>query len=126
MPGPPRSKALTAYFIRIGYYDSEGCLDTLDYAISSDEILKEALFIPNVFTPNGYGINDVFRVTGSEECIMEMSIYDRWGNLLYTTQTAPFVWDDRVKGGEPAGEGAYVYLIRFSRFVRAGTVSLIR
>lgn len=57
---------------------------------------------------------------------MEMSIYDRWGNLLYTTQAAPFVWDGRIKGGELASEGAYVYLIRFSRLVRAGTVTLIR
>jgi gliding motility-associated-like protein len=55
-----------------------------------------------------------------------MSIYDRWGNLLYATQTAPFVWDGRIKGGELASEGAYVYVIRFSRFVRAGTVTLIR
>lgn len=130
---PPGTRTWTAllqsphrYFIRVGYYDSEGCLDTLEYTVASDEILKDALFIPNVFTPNGDGINDVFRVMGSEECIIEMSIYDRWGNLLYTTQTAPFVWDGRVKGGELANEGAYVYLIRFSKFVRAGTVSLIR
>lgn len=121
---PLRSPYL--YFVRIGYYDSGGCLDTLEYTISGDDILKNALFIPNAFTPNGDGINDVFRVTGSEECILEMSIYDRWGNLLYTTQTAPFVWDGRIKNGEPASEGAYVYLIRFSKFVRAGTVSVIR
>jgi len=114
------------YHVTVGYYNSEGCIDTLHYTLSSEEILKKALFIPNVFTPNGDGINDVFRVIGSEDCLIEMSIYDRWGNLLYATQTAPFVWDGRIKGGELASEGAYVYLIRFSRFVRAGTVTLIR
>ena len=114
------------YHISIGYYDSEGCPDTLHYSITSDEILKQALFIPNVFTPNGDGINDVFRVIGSEDCLLEMSIYDRWGNLLYTTQTAPFVWDGRLRNGELASEGAYVYLLRFTKFVRAGTVTLIR
>ncbi len=114
------------YHIIVGYYNSEGCPDTLHYTLSSDEILRKTLFIPNVFTPNGDGINDVFRVIGSEDCLIEMSIYDRWGNLLYTTQTAPFVWDGRIKGGELASEGAYVYLIRFSRLVRAGTVTLIR
>ncbi len=114
------------YSIQVGYYDSEGCLDTLYYTLSSDDILKRALFIPNAFTPNGDGINDIFRVTGSEECLIEMSIYDRWGNLLHTTQTAPFIWDGRVRNGELASEGAYVYVLRFSKLVRAGTVSLVR
>jgi hypothetical protein len=110
----------------VGYYDSEGCPDTLHYTLSSEEVLRKSLLVPNVFTPNGDGVNDVFRVLGAEECLLEMSIYDRWGNLLYTTRTAPFVWDGRVRNGELATEGAYVYLLRFSKFYRAGTVTLIR
>jgi gliding motility-associated-like protein len=114
------------YHILVGYYDSEGCPDTLHYTLSSEAVLQKSLFVPNVFTPNGDGVNDVFRVFGSEECLLEMSIYDRWGNLLYTTRTAPFVWDGRLRNGELANEGAYVYLLRFSKFHRAGTVTLIR
>jgi len=98
----------------------------LSYELTSDEAVKKALFIPNVFTPNGDGVNDVFRVVGSEACVQELAIYDRWGRELYVTRTAPFVWDGRVKGGEPAAEGAYVYVIRFAGFVRAGTVTLVR
>jgi gliding motility-associated-like protein len=115
-----------AYEGLVGYRDSEGCLDTLRYRLLSDEALERALFIPNVFTPNGDGVNDLFRIVGSVECLLEMSIYDRWGNLLYTTRTAPFAWDGRVKQGEPANEGTYVYLLRFEKYVRAGTVTLVR
>ncbi|RMF51209.1 MAG: PKD domain-containing protein, partial [Bacteroidetes bacterium] len=114
------------YRLEVIYLDREGCRDTLSYELTSDEAVKKALFIPNVFTPNGDGVNDVFRVVGSEACVQELAIYDRWGRELYVTRTAPFVWDGRVKGGEPAAEGAYVYVIRFAGFVRAGTVTLVR
>lgn len=114
------------YQLQVFYLDSEGCLDTLDYRLSGTEATQRALFIPNVFTPNGDGINDVFRITGSEACVQELFIYDRWGRELYRTSTAPFVWDGRLRGGELAAEGAYVYVIDFEGFVRAGTVTLLR
>lgn len=114
------------YQVIVGYFDSENCLDTLIYTISGDELVKRALFVPNAFSPNGDGINDVFRITGSLECILELSIYDRWGNLLYVTNSVPFSWDGRLRSGELAPEGAYVYVIRFADLVRAGTVSLLR
>ncbi|GIV26077.1 MAG: hypothetical protein KatS3mg026_1769 [Bacteroidia bacterium] len=114
------------YQLQVLYLDSEGCLDTLDYRLPGAEAVKRALFIPNAFTPNGDGVNDVFRITGSEACVQELAIYDRWGRELYRTNTAPFVWDGRIKGDETAAEGAYVYVIHFAGFVRAGTVTLLR
>jgi len=110
----------------VTYLDKEGCRDTLIYTLTAEEAVKKALFIPNVFTPNGDGVNDVFRIVGSEACIQELTIYDRWGRELYHTRTAPFEWDGRLKEGEPATEGAYVYVIRFAGFVRGGTVTLVR
>lgn len=114
------------YEVEVIFWDSEGCLDTLTYSVSSEGIISRALFIPNVFTPNGDGINDVFRIVGSVECVQEMSIYDRWGQELYVTRTAPFVWDGRLRNGEVAKEGAYVFVVRFRGFTRAGTVTLLR
>jgi len=114
------------YRLEVTYLDKEGCRDTLIYTLTAEEAVKKALFIPNVFTPNGDGVNDVFRIVGSEACIQELTIYDRWGRELYHTRTAPFEWDGRLKEGEPATEGAYVYVIRFAGFVRGGTVTLVR
>lgn len=114
------------YQVQVVYLDNMGCIDTLSYAVSSDAVISKALFIPNVFTPNGDGINDVFRIVGSVECVQELAIYDRWGRELYVTRVAPFVWDGRVKGGDMASEGAYVYVIRLRGITRAGTVTLVR
>ncbi|MCX8112217.1 MAG: PKD domain-containing protein [Bacteroidia bacterium] len=115
-----------SYEVQVFYADNQGCLDTLRYSISSDQVVARALFIPNVFTPNGDGVNDVFRVIGSYDCLQELTIYDRWGRELYTTRTAPFAWDGRLPSGEVAPEGAYVYVIRLRGHVRAGTVTLLR
>ncbi|MCX7606246.1 MAG: PKD domain-containing protein [Bacteroidia bacterium] len=114
------------YRVEVVYIDQEGCVDTFRYALDSDLAISRALFIPNVFSPNGDGINDVFRILGSPECIQELIIYDRWGTELYSTRVAPFQWDGRTRAGERLPEGAYVYLIRFRTFSRAGTVSLLR
>ncbi|MCS7162005.1 MAG: PKD domain-containing protein [Bacteroidia bacterium] len=115
----------TTYTITLVYLDEVGCLDTLRYTLTADFLIGRALFVPNVFTPNGDGINDVFRVLGHAECVEELAIYDRWGQEIYRTRVLPFVWDGR-RGGEMAPEGAYVYVIKLRGFVRAGTVTLLR
>ncbi len=90
--------------------------------------------IPNVFTPNGDGMNDYFfprdvltsRLTG-----FTMSVYNRWGQKIYeTNQTSGRGWDGRFNG-ELQPEGVYVYVIlavidgsRTERF--QGNVTLLR
>lgn len=67
--------------------------------------------VPNVFTPNGDGMNDEFRVAYRSIREFHCWIYNRWGHLVYS-------WDDPAKGwdgtinGRPAPEGAYYYVIR--------------
>ncbi|MGQ9864491.1 MAG: PKD domain-containing protein [Bacteroidia bacterium] len=105
---------------------SKECYDTLHFAFSVEEIAARTIFIPNVFTPNSDGINDVFEIRGQEQsCAKSLSIYDRWGNLLYQTTTSPLRWNGTLEG-KPAPEGTYVYVVDFTTFRRAGTVSLIR
>lgn len=114
------------YVVRVIYLDNLFCPDTLSYSFSSEALLERSLFVPNVFTPNGDGVNDVFRIVGSPECVQELAIYDRWGRELYVTRTMPFIWDGRLSNGELAPEGAYVYVIRLTNYVRGGTVTLLR
>ncbi|MBK9104540.1 MAG: gliding motility-associated C-terminal domain-containing protein [Saprospiraceae bacterium] len=69
--------------------------------------------IPNVFSPNGDGINDIFSVSfGSDLQVtaMEGSIFDRWGNLVFNSQSIPFTWDGYF-AGEILMPGVFVYTV---------------
>ena len=69
--------------------------------------------IPNVFTPNGDGINDVFLVNTSYVTEINMIIYDRWGlKISETASINPTVWDGRTKGGHIVDDGTYFYVIK--------------
>ena len=65
------------------------------------------LFFPNCFTPDGDGINEVFGPGTRYIEHFEMSIYDRWGQLVYSTQDLNNPWDGKV-GGADAPTSVYV------------------
>ena len=70
------------------------------------------LYIPNAFSPNGDGVNDVFSVTGMFITEFSMLIYDRWGNRIYETDDITAPWDGKINNGtEPALQDTYVYVI---------------
>ena len=94
------------------------------------------IYIPNVFSPNDDGINDVFSVSvGSDLQVTSMhgSIYDRWGNLVYSDEAIPFIWDGYF-AEEIVMPGVYVYRIKVkyidqgveTEVVLAGDVTLVR
>gem|GEM_PF-347381 len=72
------------------------------------------LDIPNVFTPNGDGINDYFfprEMTARGITRFHMQVFNRWGQLVYETrQTAGYGWNGTVNG-LPASQGVFVYLV---------------
>ncbi len=71
------------------------------------------VYIPNAFSPNGDGINDLFMP--STNCNFqdyEMRIFDRWGTLIYQTRNANSGWNGMYRGQE-AESTAYVYYIRY-------------
>ncbi len=75
-----------------------GCMDSTNKEII---ILEDyAIYIPNTFTPNADGINDLFfpQGIGINPDNYEMWIFDRWGNLIYKTNTWPGGWDGTVQG----------------------------
>ena len=94
------------------------------------------IYVPNVFSPNDDGINDVFSVSvGSDLQVTSMhgSIYDRWGNLVYSDEAIPFIWDGYF-AEEIVMPGVYVYRIKVkyidqgveTEVVLAGDVTLVR
>ena len=76
-------------------------------------IIPEVLF-PNVFTPDGDGINDVFApfVKQGTIKIEEMSVYNRWGQRVYRSTDANAAWNGTVDGKE-APVDLYVYVVKY-------------
>jgi gliding motility-associated-like protein len=73
--------------------------------------LDEELIVPTAFSPNGDGLNDVFRIVkGKNVKSLELRIFDRWGGQVYSTNSTKAGWDGRVKG-EPAEMGTYYYVL---------------
>jgi gliding motility-associated-like protein len=70
--------------------------------------------VPNVFTPNGDGINDDYRIMGiSNYCYdtLTIKIYDRWGKLTFESADPEFVWDGKNMNGNETSEGTYYVII---------------
>ena len=92
------------------------------------------VYLPNAFSPNGDGINDVFRVFPAlTDCALlsgfELRVYDRWGGEVYAGTSATAGWDGSVRG-EAAPNGTYVYHYRYfngrEEVSGAGNVVLMR
>jgi gliding motility-associated-like protein len=96
------------YKVMLKTTSPNGCLDTVSKII---EIAPEfTFFIPNAFTPDGNGRNDVFNGKGEEIIGFQMMIFDRWGELIFTSEDQNKGWDGRANNGsEIAQEGVYVY-----------------
>jgi len=94
------------YTVTLSGVNSFGCRDSLISTISVDR--KNEVFIPNAFSPNNDGSNDVFRVRGTNIETVNMKIFNQWGEVIYH---APLnYWDGKVKG-DWVQIGTYIYLI---------------
>lgn len=82
-----------------------------DSAEMTVAISESYLAVPNVFTPNGDGKNDEFRVAYRSIKEFHCWVYNRWGKLVYDWDDPAKGWDGTI-GGRPASEGAYFYVIR--------------
>ena len=89
------------------------------------------IFVPTAFTPNGDGLNDMVRpIAVGIKSIEYFSIYNRWGQLVFTTSINGQGWDGRISG-KLQGTNAYVWLVKAIDYLnrpyfQKGTVTLIR
>ncbi len=80
---------------------------------SSPKPTSSPFSIPNAFTPNGDGLNDVFApVTNSEIQSYQLDIYSRSGQKLFTSRNLQYGWNGEYQGGMMEG-GSYIYFIRY-------------
>lgn len=114
--------------------NEHGCTDTVNYSVVIRPEFQ--FYIPNAFTPNGDGINDVFNGLGfgfdlsSDINQYSMKIYDRWGELIFETNDLAAGWDGTLNGKKLESE-AFVYSISITdsntqKHSFRGTVTLVR
>jgi gliding motility-associated-like protein len=110
--------------------NSDGCSgDTVMTVPVEDNF---AFFVPNSFTPNNDGKNDIFLPKVSDVVNYELTIYARTGELIFYTTNPEEGWDGFLKEA-PAPQGVYVWKINYAKIgtpnemmVRNGTVTLVR
>jgi gliding motility-associated-like protein len=89
------------------------------------------LEIPNVFTPNADGANDVFSIKSKGVKEISLQVFNRWGQKMYEFTGAKAAWDGLTTSGALVPEGTYFYFIKASSFddkttEKQGTVNLFR
>ena len=110
----------------------DGCTNFQEIEIIVKIPLTEChIYLPNSFTPDGDGLNDIFIPYLDNAEIVSISIYNRWGQLIFTSNNSLMGWDGTF-AGEQCMEGVYSYMIRYKQVdtgelkQKYGSVSLIR
>jgi gliding motility-associated-like protein len=107
-------------------HDKNGCTALTNLLVISKPCIENAL-IPNIFTPNGDGKNDVFYIPGvCPDDNYSLQIFDRWGNTMFSTQQRNNVWDGKTPNGTDATDGVYYFIVNISKTTYKGFVNLIR
>ncbi len=92
-------------------WDLEQCKDTAEASLLATDCCGN-IVIPNAFTPNGDGLNDKYGLVLNPQIEkLEFSIFNRWGQLIFRTNSFYEKWDGTYKG-EPCEMGTYYYIIR--------------
>jgi len=117
------------YPVTLTIIDSLGCGDS--YTLELTVLPESTIIVPNIFSPNGDGINDVFTIKSNFLKSIKGSIYNRWGELLYHWNNLNGFWDGRTLAGKEVPDGTYFYIVEMvtlkgeEKLVK-GTLTLIR
>jgi gliding motility-associated-like protein len=77
------------------------------------KVIEKDLWIPNAFTPNGDGTNDVIRITSKKYMkLQEFRIFNRWGNEVFMAKNINEAWDGTINS-KPCDAGMYYYRARW-------------
>jgi gliding motility-associated-like protein len=132
IPNPIAIFAEGSFYLhyRVQVFNEAGCSDTAGLNIKVFATLP-TVFVPSAFTPNKDGKNDVVKpVAVGMKKIEYFNIYNRWGDLVFTTSTNEHGWDGTV-GGRDQGTNTYVWIVKAIDFMgksyfQKGLVTLIR
>lgn len=120
------------YRVTLTTYSEYGCIDTITKFINVDNVFY--FWIPNAFTPDKNGINEVFKPVGYafDPNSYSMEIMDRWGRMIFKTNNFEVAWNGKDNNaGELMKSGEYIYIFHVKDLANKyykfhGTVSIIR
>src|SRR5258706_1951988 len=110
------SQSVTHPYTAVGKYqvclyttNTYNCADTL--CDSVDVRADFSFYVPNAFTPNHDLVNEVFTPMGRSFQEYDLTIYDRWGTIIFRSKDIRFSWDGKLSNGDDAPTGMYIYNI---------------
>lgn len=103
------------------------CADSIIKTFYFEGPLGEKVFIPNSFTPNGDGHNDLYSVSIFRPCeTYSLTIFNRWGQKVFETDDALNIqWDGSFNGDKLAAD-VYVYILENNGNRKEGTITILR
>lgn len=116
------------YFVTV----SNECGDMFDFVDVYFEDCTYSIYIPNTFTPDEDGINDVWKISTFNVVKLELNIYNRWGDIVFSTDDPQAVWTGGVRGGDYyVADGIYSFHLKYETELkeigeRKGTINVIR
>ena len=114
---------------KVEVYNSIGCVDSSFIVVKVFATLP-TVFVPTAFTPNNDGKNDVVRpISAGIKRFDYFNIYNRWGQLVFSTQVSGKGWDGKINGQLQASN-SYVWIVKAidyngARYLKKGMVTLI-
>jgi gliding motility-associated-like protein len=98
------------YPVIVDLVDQNGCVGTDTIEIRVLPKLPSEITVPNCFSPNGDGFNDLFKVESSNLSTFDLMIWNRWGGLMYKSTDAFAGWNGQNNSGI-APDGTYFYVL---------------
>jgi gliding motility-associated-like protein len=99
------------YTITLIASQNGACADTFSLALVVYDSLQ--ITVPNIFTPNNDGLNEVFSVTTNQELPVKLSIQNRWGNDVFTFEGVLKTGENKLWNGEDVTEGVYFVNLQY-------------
>jgi gliding motility-associated-like protein len=108
--------------------NNQGCIasDTVSIAVKKDP----EFYIPNAFSPNDDGLNDVFKASSDQQIDITGTIFNRWGEKIFEWHNLENGWDGKIKT-ETNLIDVFVYIIKgkgscSKTYTRTGTVTIVK
>lgn len=99
--------------------DEFGCMGSDEVELR--EVCPTQIYVPNAFSPNDDGINDGFRIYGTDIINMELTVFSRWGEQVFKGINQEDAWDGEFKG-EPLPQGVFVWQLYVEGYLKDGSM----
>lgn len=111
---------------KVSYEDENGCIAKASTNINFDPLI----YVPNTFTPDGKGVNNIFKAVAANIDDFHLIIYNRWGEIIFESYNKNIGWDGTY-GGKICQDGTYIWAIKYKdsekrEHTLTGHVNLIR